>query len=311
MLTLFPTLLQGPLGTVDTLYKALRLDRIVEIQPLIPSSRLEAGEYRALLGRVVLMLGIALFALPFLALRLFTSPPAERAFWVVISLGLLLFLPLAIHQVRWSGYLQILLILPYAALIVWQVGRLAGKTHKRWLSVLRPLFIVLGLFWPVLVTAALPQSEPKTVSDACSVAEIAPTLDRLADGRSRTILAHTDLGSELLYRTQHSVLSIPNHRPQPGFAATHRIFTSNDDLSAQQLLADHHVEWILLCPSAIERSFSEAGEAAGPTLYQRLAARDVPAWLRPLDLPPFATGTPLLYEVGPEAPHAGGVEGGQ
>ena len=29
-----------------------------------------------------------------------------------------------------------------------------------------------------------------------------------------------DYGPEILYRTGLGVLSIPNHRPQPGFAAT-------------------------------------------------------------------------------------------
>jgi hypothetical protein len=297
MLALFPTLIQGPLGTVDPLYRELRLERIVEIQPLIQPRRLAAGEYGAVLGRAVTMLGIALFALPFLAVRLFRSPPAERACWVVIALALLLFLPLAVHQVRWSGYTQILLIIPYAALIGAQLGRLASQLAERSLSVMRPLLIVAALFWPVLAAAALPRTAPKTIVEACPIAEMAPALNRLADGRSLTVLAHADLGSELLYRTRHSVLSMPNHRPQPGFAATYRVFTSTDDQGAQRLLARHHVNWILLCPSAVEHSFFEPAEATGPTLHQRLAERDAPDWLRLLELPPVATGTPLLYEV--------------
>jgi hypothetical protein len=297
MLTLFPTLIQGPLGIVDPLYRELRLERIVEIQPLIQPSRLAAGQYGALLGRAVLMLGIALFALPFLALRLFSWPPAERAFWIVIAVALLLFLPLALHQVRWSGYTQILLIVPYAALIDSQLNRLKSQVAERPLSLMRPLLIVVALFWPVLATAALPRTEPETISEGCSIAEMAPALNRLANGRSMTILAHADLGSEVLYRTQHSVLSMPNHRPQPGFAATWRVLTSTDEPGAQRLLARHHVDWILLCPSAVERSFFGPAEATGPTLYQRLAKRDAPDWLRLLELPPVATGTPLLYEV--------------
>jgi hypothetical protein len=291
MLLCFPDLRHGPLGMVDPLYARIRLYNIVEIQPLLPADWLTSGRLGEILGRVIKVVGIALFAVPFLCVLLIRSTGPAWRFWATVALALLAFLPLAFYQVRWASYAEAFLAFPYAAAIAWALSRLPRAAVR-----LRPLVILAALLWPPLLATALPQREIEIARQACPLDHVATTLNRLAP-TPRTLLAFADYGSELLYRTPHRVLSIPNHRPQPGFAATYRILTATGEGTARAELARFGVDWILLCPSATERAlFAVPGEAR-PTLYQRLVDGDVPPWLRPLPLEDDLVAQARLFEV--------------
>jgi hypothetical protein len=295
MLVCFPDLRYGPLGTVDPLYARIRLHNIVEIQPLLPADWLTSGRLGEILGRVIKVVGIALFALPCLGVLLVRRTGAAWRFWATVAAALLAFLPLAFYQVRWASYAEAFLVWPYAAAVAWALGRLT-RTAGRAGVLLRPLVILASLFWPLLLAAALPQQEIETAGRACPVDRLAEVLNRAAPP-PRTLLAYADYGSELLYRTPHRVLSIPNHRPQPGFAATYRILTATADATAQAELTRFGVDWVLLCPSATERAlFAVPGETR-PTLYQRLADGNAPPWLRPLPLTGDLATEARLFEV--------------
>jgi hypothetical protein len=298
MLLFFPDLRYGPLGTVDPLYARIRLHNIVEIQPLLPADWLSSGRLGEILGRVIKVIGIALFAVPFLGFLLFRSTGSAWRFWATVAVALLAFLPLAFYQVRWASYTEAFLVWPYAAAVAWALSRLT-RTAGRSGVLLRPLVILAALFWPLLLAAALPQQEIESAGRACPVDRVAAVLNRAAPA-PRTLLAYADYGSELLYRTPHRVLSIPNHRPQPGFAATWRILTATEEAPARAELTRFGVDWILLCPSATERAlFAVPGEAR-PTLYQRLADGDVPPWLRPLPLQGDLAAAARLFEIVPQ-----------
>jgi hypothetical protein len=295
MLLCFPELREGPLGRVDPLYARVRLRNIIEIQPLVPAAWLASGRVGEVLARLIEVVGIALFALPCLGILLVRqSGPAWR-FWATVALALLLFVPLAFHQVRWAIYAEAFLIWPYAAGVGWLLWRLSAAAERAGV-LLRPLVILAALFWPLVVTAALPQQTIESAGRACPLDRLAVVLNRAAP-TPRTLLAYADYGSELLYRTHHRVLSIPNHRPQPGFAATWRILTGTDDRVARVELARLGVDWILLCPSRTERWLFAVDAATGPTLYQRLADGEAPAWLRPVPLEEDLAGAARLFEV--------------
>jgi hypothetical protein len=214
---------------------------------------------------------------------------------VTVALALLVFVPLALYQVRWGSYAQAFLVWPYAAAIAWLLSRLTrGAEGIR--PVLRPLVILAALLWPMLLAQALPRQEIETAPRACPLDRLAAVLNR-GDPAPRTLLALADYGSELLYRTPHRVLSIPNHRPQPGFAATYRILTATDEPAALAELTRFGVDWILLCPSAAERSLLAVPGQARPTLYQRLVDGDAPPWLRPLRLEGDLAADARLFEV--------------
>ena len=296
MLTMFPSLQQGPLGEVDPVYQHLRLQRIVEIQPLIAFEGLSATELGVAANRLVLILGIALVALPFLVLLL-ARPSATRHLWLAVALVLAVFLPLAFHQVRWSSYAQIALLLPYGAAVGCLLHRLAGRLSGRSLVLCRPLLILVGLFWPLLLGQAFPQQQIVTADEGCPLVRLAPVLEQAAAGTGGTVLGLADYGPEILYRTGLGVLSIPNHRPQPGFAATYRILTAADPAAARADLERHGVGWILLCPNPVERRAFAGAAPAGANLYDALLGGDLPAWLRRVPLPPELANDVRLFAV--------------
>lgn len=115
----------------------------------------------------------------------------------------------------------------------------------------------------------------------------------LGDGVPGTVLALADYGPALLYRTPHNVLSIPNHRPQPGFTTTYRTLSAADERIARAHLVESSVDWILLCPSAAERRFFDTENS----LYRQLIDGTPPSWLDPIDLPEAIREQALLYAV--------------
>jgi hypothetical protein len=308
MVFCFPELRQGPLGEVDPLYARVRLQNIIEFQPLVPSHWLSSGRVGEALGRTVKVIGIALFALPAIGMLLVRcSGPAWR-FWATVALALLVYVPLSFYQVRWAPYAEAFLVWPYAAGIAWALSRLTRTARRAGMAV-RQLVILAALFWPLLLGAALPQQEIESAGSACPLDRLEVVLNRLTPA-PQTLLAFADYGSELLYRTPHAVLSIPNHRPQPGFAATYRILTSTDERAARAELERFGVDWILLCPSATERWLFAVPAATGPTLYQRLADGEAPVWLRPVSLEGDLAVAARLFEVLEDGRARASVAGG-
>jgi hypothetical protein len=295
MALLFPDLRQGPLGPVDPLYARVRLDHIVEVQPLMRSDWLAAGQQAQALERVIKVLGIALFALPCLVVLLVRGPVPSRKFWLTVALALSVFLPLTFYQVRWATYLEALLIWPYAAFVAWLLARVSTATGRAavWC---RPPLLVAALLWPLLASAGLSHPEVVTAGRACPLDRLAPVLNHAA-GEPRTILAYADYGAELLYRTRHRVLSIPNHRLQPGFTATWQALTATAEEPARRTLEGFGVDWILLCPSPVERAIFAPDPPSAPTFYQRLVAGDLPGWLRPVPLEGDLADAARLFEV--------------
>ena len=296
MLTIFPALQEGPLGAVDPLYQRLRLERIVEVQPLIALRAWSATELGHAANRVILFVGIAFVALPFL-LALLVRPRASRHLWLAVALVLAVFLPLAFHQVRWSSYAEVGLLLPYGAAVAWLLHRLAERVPAGSLALCRSLLILIGLFWPLLLSQAFPQRRIVTAVQACLLNRTAPALAQAGGGVSGTVLGMADYGPEILYRTGHAVLAIPNHRPQPGFAAAWRILSTTEPAVARAELERHGVDWILLCPNSAERELFAPGTQPGPNLYRALVDERPPDWLRAVPLPAEVAGRVLLFAV--------------
>jgi hypothetical protein len=308
MLAMFPALQAGPLGEVDPLYRQLRLERIVEIQPLVALDAFNARALGAAAGRVIQVVGIALVALPFLAFLVLRPRPTRRL-WFAIALVLAVFLPLAWHQVRWSSYAQIALLLPYSAALAWLLHRLSRRLPGWSLALCRPLVILIALFWPLLLGQALPRKEIATADQSCLLDRLAPALAQAGGGTAATVLGMADYGPEILYRTDHSVLSIPNHRPQPGFAATVRILAATDLAVARAELDRYGVDVILLCPNSAEGEVFAPPEPTDRSLYRALVAGAPPDWLRALPLPGEVADRVRLFAVAPEPalPPAGPV----
>lgn len=301
-----PGLFADPMDNGDALYRVKHMIHIEELQPLIRLPDSWDGDWAGAVTRPLLWLGLALMAGPWLIYRIWAAPAggvgAERLAWIYLGLGAALFLPLAARQVRWAFYPEVFLLIPYAALAGAFLDRVAARTSEQLIGVLRPLLVVALCAWfyvPAGMSDSPPQSSAAIRSAVtCPIRELAPLLNDPAGlgAAPRTILALIDFGPELLYRTRHSVLAIPNHRRQPGFTAGYRIMTASDFAAAERGLRAAGVDLVLVCPNSAESWFYNT-ESDEKTLSQALQAGDPPGYLRRVALPEPLDGQFKLYAL--------------
>ncbi|MHA1600582.1 MAG: hypothetical protein ACTSW2_07130, partial [Alphaproteobacteria bacterium] len=298
--SLFPQAFADPMGMGGDLYLRKHFANIAEIRSLIDITALQSDRWAKSVGEAILWIGIAVPAVPWLAYRLWYSRGAERRLWLLIAIASLAFVPLTIYQARWSSYAETVLVLPFADLAAAIVVRLSARFSEQALGVIRPLLIAAMCVW-VFVPGAIAGASEEDGGIAmkgrknCPINELATVLNDPAGlGREpKTILALIDFGPEILYRTGHSVLSIPNHRPQPGFTASYQIMTATDEALPRQLLADNQVDLVVICLGSAETWFYDTDES-GRTLYQALSEDAPPAFLTPVPLPDDAGGFRLF-----------------
>ena len=301
-----PGLFANPIHNGDPLYLAKHMIYIEELQPLIRFPESPGGDWVRAVTRPLLWLGLALIAGPWLIYRIWTTPTggggAERLAWIYLGLGAALFLPLAARQARWAFYPEVFLLIPYAALAGTFLDRVAARTSQHVIGVLRPLVVVTLCAWfyvPASLLNAVPQvSAAIRGAASCPIRDLVPLLEDPAGlgAAPKTILALIDFGPEILYRTQHSVLSIPNHRYQPGFAAGYRIMTASDFAAAERGLRAAGVDLVLVCPNSAEDWFYDT-ETDATTLSEALQAGDPPGYLNRVVLPEPLNGQFKLYQL--------------
>jgi hypothetical protein len=85
---LYPGFFAGPEPNVDELYRQVRLQHIGEAQPLF------LGGSQPNLSRFISFLGIAIPTIPVLVYHLVKRYKPDVRFWVYVSMGLLIFVPL-------------------------------------------------------------------------------------------------------------------------------------------------------------------------------------------------------------------------
>lgn len=279
-----PEFFASPLEGIDPLYAETRLALIRELQPL---SALGKG-FLGGVGVVVLFVGAGMISVPYLVIRAFqTGDCEERIVWIVFALALSLYLGMALDQRRWADYAGLATVVPFTLLCVDVLRKVAERTSPIRLRIVRPLVLVGLLVGPLLLGGGLavlarsaedveearereahwwgesptepaielPDRNGQEDCDLVEVAEVlaAETLEAFQD--PQLVLAHTDHGPELLFRTHHSVLSIPNHRPQPGYTFMHEVMSHPRPDEASRRLRDRGVGVIVLCRQDVMSGF--------------------------------------------------------
>ena len=268
---------------------------------------LSAAELGHAANRLILIIGIAFVALPFLLVML-ALPGAARHLWLAVALVLAVFVPLAFYQVRWSSYAQVALLVPYSAALGWLMQRLAGRLPRGALLLCRPLLIVTGLFWPLLLGQAFPQQQIVTADRGCPIARLAPALGQAAAGGRGTVLAMADYGPEILYRTsQRACCRSPTTArsrasPPPG-ASSPRPTRRPPGPSSR---APGSI-WSCSARTSSSARSSAARSRPAPTSIAAWSPARRPAWLRPVALPPEVADAARLFAFvpGPAAAPAG------
>ncbi|NNG02896.1 MAG: hypothetical protein HKM95_02190 [Inquilinus sp.] len=310
---LVPGFFASPLAGVDPLYRDVRLVNIQEFQPIIRLTDLWSGEAAGAIGRLLLWLGIGVVAIPYVLRKVWTAAGPERAAWSLLAALAVVFIPLAVGQVRWAAYAEIAMVIPYAVAVGGVVAWLRSFSFEGPLMMTARACIVAGAcvwyFLPVSIVgpadAEEGEGEGVVAGDRRATCPLRPLTAFLSDpdglgAREERVLAFVDFGPELLYRTPHSVFSIPNHRFQPGFTAAYRIMSAADDAPAEELIRRHQVDLLLICPRwPVEAAFYQAATNGEIGFYDHLAEDVVPDFLEPLELPTEAAEQFRLFRVRP------------
>ncbi len=142
--------------------------------------------------------------------------------------------------------------------------------------------------------ATLPQTKANaSVLSICEYLEHAP----LWQSRNLHILTYVCWGSEILYRTRHSVVGTGTHRDTQAILDTYAILAAKRDEDAFRLVRERRIDTILLCRDFIESRFYV--KASTSTFYRRLCEGHLPSWCRQVPLPDDLAESFKLFEVAP------------
>jgi hypothetical protein len=153
---LFPKVFTGPMADVNPRVIAQWYRDNREVSPLIDLHEPMAG-----LGKAVAHLGWSLLALPWLlrqAFRRHTGTEGNIGAWRALSAAGVVALALALHEVRWTGLAQTVLLIPYAHLLASLLRRLPAVGLAA--PAMRALLVVVFAIGPLFAGAIL--RKPRT-----------------------------------------------------------------------------------------------------------------------------------------------------
>ena len=320
-LAIYPQFFAGPWHDFGPLIRVW-LDGNVEMQPLFPYNLDRARMF-------FFQLGPAIVALMFVAWRMPKAPTKERQILCILLIGLAIYLPLALAQMRWAMYIQILILLPWTLCLTHQWRwRGAVQLHGRRVP-LRVAAFASGLVSHVIIvmvlSAFLPSMRAGLDQRACRWPKMAAFLERNHVGGPGDDILFTYLfpGSEMMWRTPYDVVATP-HGNEPALLDMHRIFDARADSDARAVLDRRGIDLVLICPANVEaRAWHdmpadrtvlgqlERGEvpsyhiAAGDpapdrtTFHTRLKEGLLPPWIAPVELPAELAPFQLFRVAGP------------
>lgn len=222
---------------------------------------------------------IALFATLQLARK---SADWLRQWWYDYAVLLLAALAFALFVARAGAMAGALASVPLG----WQVSqwirnaRNMRRPAKRALVLAGAALALLPTLPLTLLTIAMPAraalgSVPVKAS-SCAIPQSAAVLRGLPSGE---ILAPLDIGPQLLYETDHTVIATGHRRGDAGTRAVIDMFTGTAG-AAHSALQARGTAYLVLCPDLVEPA-RYAGAAPGGFMAQLLRGRD-PAWLEPV-----------------------------
>jgi hypothetical protein len=289
----FPKFYKGPLVDIDPRIIPIMLTKINELQPLISRSKSLVWPVQILTSATV--------CFPLLLYVLLREKHTESwKGWFFITLSSVAFIMISLYQVRWSIYVQVLLVIPMARIMVSlrQRGPKTGflKTLKNVgvVLVFSSAFLLLGL----LADAIFKTGDSAKRRQGVSLVRMCDYLSRAEEweGKDLLILTNVDFGAEILYRTKHKVLSTTNHRTGQGILDTYDIMTADTNEQAREIVQRRGINLVLLCPKSAEWVvYSKPGHES--TFYKRLCEGVIPHWLRKVKLPSDLSSSFLLFET--------------
>lgn len=293
----YPGFFAGPFVSFSDELWAISTDRTAEFQPLMPRSLADLGVF-------FLYLGPAVIAVPYLVYRTWRARGANlRDLWLLIALGLLVYLPLTLVMRRFAPFAAILLGLVVADL----AARLLDRTSESPGTVGRLTtagLLVVVLFGPMAAGGILKRLFAATPAEAgvsyCPMDVLIDELNRpesVGPG-THTVLATPNFGPMILYLTDDSVVTTLYARNTDGQLDAFAIYSDTEGRDARRLVEQRGIDLVAVC---IRKATYTSQSNAGDTLDSRLRAGDPPDWLEPLDLSAPAGELYRIYRVVPGA----------
>lgn len=301
---LYPKLFAGPMVDVSPRVREIWLPQISEMMSIVGQADRRQSWYLLLL-----YLGAALPGAAYMVWLVRRSTGVARSLWLFLLLATLLYLGLALLQLRWGIYAQIASLPAYGRLLHEVLLRLGldmtSGRRRRFREVLLAtagrlaVLLIFALGFPAAALLARPAGEAQAspagtgLLRACDIAAVARTLDR----PPQRILTYIFDGPELLYWTPHAVVGTPYHRNGVGILDTYDFFAAIETETAREIVRRRGIDWLLFCPRGSESLlYRREGET---TLLDRLSRGEAPAWLKPIPLPSPVSDEYLLFEVRP------------
>lgn len=286
----FPGFFVGPFGNLTPEVGALLMADVSELRPLWPTDWLATARLLFFLGPVVVALPWALWH------------GRRRDAYLLLALGMAIYLPFALQHMRVAPFVEALMVVPWAAAVIAVLAPLRGPATRwpRAATHIAAAFVLVG--WHVVASAlvAAPHRDALPVlNDPCPWDALAAALEARRPAHLRPIiLSHVYPGSELLWRTGYDVVSAPYHDDRDGIVDTLTVLAARNDADALAVIDRRGVGVIALCRVM---PYADAGawapiSAAPDTLYRRLLTGTPPAWLAPVILPVAIADTFVVYE---------------
>lgn len=283
---LFPEMLKGPFSDVNPAIMGPWLSKVSEVQGIMTEET----------GIIIYYIGIPLVGSLSLLYHLAKRRALNTSAWGFLLAGLAIYIPLGCWQVRWLAYAQVLAVLPVVLLLnllFKRIERIVSVPFRTALRMGTVLVLCLGFFF---IAVFYPVEEGKSAiekEDDAGIWTLCRWMDTQDFGEEPIILAHIDLGPQILYRTDMRVIATPYHRNDSGILFYFDAMAEEDMETVKAMLRDRSVDLILQ-----KVPLAGAGEPpmGNPNFKDRLISGSVPSWLVEVDLPEEIRGF-RLYQT--------------
>ena len=212
-----------------------------------------------------------------------------RRWWYEYALLLTVALLAAVFTARAGSVAGALAAVPLG----WQISqwirhaRNMRRQSRRVLALAGTALVLMPALPITLLTMALTTATPAKASldiepppqSSCAIREASAALRALPKGE---IMAPIDIGPQLLYDTQHSVVAIGHHQGSRGIRVVIETFTGSAD-AAHRTALERGSLYVAMCPGLAEPHNYRT--AAPDGFMAQLTEGDVPGWLEPVEIP--------------------------
>lgn len=287
-----PECFHGPLFMLDQRLKTMWFDEVEETKNLFRLWAIYPGK------EVIGKLGAPVFALAGATIMAARTGGEQRWPWLVALAITAVSVLLAMLQVRYGAFSNAIAAPVAAALFAAALKALAERARPARIGLATVAFLAGCPFaWTMIGTFAIdpalatPQAEAKVAYNKAATECFLPAAyERLNGLPTGTILNSFNLGTAVLMRTRHSVVSGHYHRNTAGMLDVIDAFMAEPE-AARAIVERRQARYIATCAGDYETALWLKDAPNG--LLARLMRGEAIAWARPLD----RTGPIHVWEV--------------